>query len=304
MNHIMKKQLLTFIAITVITFVSYAQNTGIGTTTPDASAKLEISSPDKGFLPPRVADIHQIVNPSEGLMIYDISKKCMRYYNSYVWSDCMGGIDYFIPIDCGVTTAVVEVTNAAGDIWMDRNLGASQQATSSTDALSYGDLYQWGRFSDGHQCRTSSTTTTLATTSFPNTGAVWDGLFILQPDPPIDWLTSQDDGLWQGGVEDCNTPCPAGFRVPTKTDFTNEGLNWSSVDAAGAFASPLKFSLSEERDRATGTIVTSVSGYWSSTQGPPSSPETVYVLIIDNANTGINNWRGRANGYAVRCIKD
>ena len=37
------------------------------------------------------------------------------------------------------------VTNpTTGEIWMDRNLGASQVATSSTDAASYGDLYQWG----------------------------------------------------------------------------------------------------------------------------------------------------------------
>jgi hypothetical protein len=37
---------------------------------------------------------------------------------------------------------------------MDRNLGASQVATSSTDPASYGDLYQWGRPADGHQIRT------------------------------------------------------------------------------------------------------------------------------------------------------
>ncbi|MCX8486231.1 MAG: hypothetical protein ORN53_03470, partial [Crocinitomicaceae bacterium] len=34
-------------------------------------------------------------------------------------------------------------------VWMDRNLGASQVATSSNDAASYGDLYQWGRATDG-----------------------------------------------------------------------------------------------------------------------------------------------------------
>jgi len=33
---------------------------------------------------------------------------------------------------------------------MDRNLGATQVATSSTDENSYGDLYQWGRRADGH----------------------------------------------------------------------------------------------------------------------------------------------------------
>jgi len=43
------------------------------------------------------------------------------------------------------------VKSATGKIWMDRNLGASQVATSSTDAAAYGDLYQWGRAADGHE---------------------------------------------------------------------------------------------------------------------------------------------------------
>ena len=35
-----------------------------------------------------------------------------------------------------------------GRTWIDRNLGASQVATSPTDTAAYGDLYQWGT-----QCR-------------------------------------------------------------------------------------------------------------------------------------------------------
>jgi hypothetical protein len=65
-------------------------------------------------------------------------------------------------------TAVVDVVNpATGVTWMDRNLGASRAATSSTDADAYGDLYQWGRAADGHQKRTSSTRTTLSSSDQP-----------------------------------------------------------------------------------------------------------------------------------------
>jgi hypothetical protein len=32
-----------------------------------------------------------------------------------------------------------------GKIWLDRNLGATQAATSRTDSARYGALYQWGR---------------------------------------------------------------------------------------------------------------------------------------------------------------
>jgi hypothetical protein len=49
---------------------------GIGTTTPNASAKLEINATDKGFLPPRVAltstsDAATITTPAIGLFIYN-----------------------------------------------------------------------------------------------------------------------------------------------------------------------------------------------------------------------------------------
>jgi hypothetical protein len=71
----------------------------------------------------------------------------------------------------GITTLVIDVTNpTTGKTWMDRNLGASQVATSSTDVNAYGDLYQWGRGADGHQCRTSPTTTFLSSTDQPGHG--------------------------------------------------------------------------------------------------------------------------------------
>jgi hypothetical protein len=61
------------------------------------------------------------------------------------------------------------VVGANGKIWMDRNLGASRVATSSTDSVGFGDLYQWGRAKDGHQLRTSATTATLASVDKPAT---------------------------------------------------------------------------------------------------------------------------------------
>ena len=47
----MKKQVLI---IALLIFGQIYAQTGIGTTTPHASAKLEVSATDKGFLPPRV----------------------------------------------------------------------------------------------------------------------------------------------------------------------------------------------------------------------------------------------------------
>jgi len=50
--------------------------TGIGTTSPNASAKLDVYSTDKGFLPPRVTLTSAtvaapITSPAEGLLVYN-----------------------------------------------------------------------------------------------------------------------------------------------------------------------------------------------------------------------------------------
>ena len=50
--------------------------TGIGTTTPDASAKLDVSSTNKGFLPPRIAltalnSASPVTSPATGLLIFN-----------------------------------------------------------------------------------------------------------------------------------------------------------------------------------------------------------------------------------------
>jgi hypothetical protein len=69
----MKKVL--FLTVILINFISNAQ-VGIGTTSPHASAALEIETTNKGFLAPRVAltsnsDVATIASPATGLMIYN-----------------------------------------------------------------------------------------------------------------------------------------------------------------------------------------------------------------------------------------
>jgi hypothetical protein len=76
--------------------ISIAQNVGIGTTTPNASAMLEINSSNKGLLLPRVADTSAINNPVKGLMIYGNSSNKLWYYDGSRWQQNAanaGGMD-------------------------------------------------------------------------------------------------------------------------------------------------------------------------------------------------------------------
>ena len=193
-------------------------------------------------------------------------------------------------------TAIVNVINpATGRIWMDRNLGATQAATSSTDAASYGDLYQWGRRSDGHQCRTSPTTVTLSSISQPAHGD-----FILTVSPPYDWRSPQNANLWQG-VNGVNNPCPSGYRIPTDTEINAERLSWSVNTSVGAFTSPLKWPLAGNRDLNFGTLYVVGTGglYWSCTVSGAGSRSMDF-----GSNDGYLNDGVRASGFPVRCIKD
>jgi uncharacterized protein (TIGR02145 family) len=193
-------------------------------------------------------------------------------------------------------TALVDVLNpSTGKTWMDRNLGASQAATSITDAAAYGDLYQWGRLADGHQCRNSPTITERSSSDEPGHGD-----FIRTPSDPRDWRDPQNDNLWQG-VNGVNNPCPAGYRLPTESELNAERLSWSTNNTAGAFASPLKLpgaGLRQPSDGSLSSVGTS-SLCWSSTV----SDNSAAFLTIGSAHASMSIGI-RSIGLSVRCLKD
>jgi len=190
--------------------------------------------------------------------------------------------------------SVNTVIGANGRIWMDRNLGASRVASSSTDVEAYGDLYQWGRGTDGHQMRTSGTTSTLSTADVPG-----NNLFIINPISSFDWLSNQNSNLWQG-VNGVNNPCPMGFRIPTYDEWDAERKSWSSNNSAGAFASPLKLPLVGHR-KNTGllTDVGTNADYWTSTTVALKAYHLGFGVGI-----ALMSSEFRSYGVCVRCIMD
>ncbi|MDD5150997.1 MAG: DUF1566 domain-containing protein [Flavobacterium sp.] len=75
----MKKITLTFLTILFVAGILNAQ-TGIGTTTPDDSAILDVSSSTKGFLFPRMTTLERdaIVNPATGLTIFNLTSNALE----------------------------------------------------------------------------------------------------------------------------------------------------------------------------------------------------------------------------------
>lgn len=64
--------------------ITVTAQTGIGTTTPDSSAKLEVASANKGILIPRMTSAQRdaIANPANGLLVYQTDGIIGFYVNS------------------------------------------------------------------------------------------------------------------------------------------------------------------------------------------------------------------------------
>jgi hypothetical protein len=300
--------LLALSLVLASSLASHAQ-VGIGTSSPNAA--LDVTSTTNGFLPPRMtyAQRNAIATPVQGLMIY--CNDCgangeAQLYNGTAWENLVGGAaaDTFVCGDNvtftynGSSVTYGTVSRSYGGTigtkcWLDRNLGAIQVATSSTDAASYGDLFQWGRGADGHQIRSplGNTTPTLSATDQPA-----HGNFITINSGIYDWRSPQNNNLWQG-VNGLNNPCPSGFRIPTETELNTESTIWSSSGSTGAFASPLKLPMAGLRLCTDGLLYNAGTEgfYWSS---------TVIIINIHNLTSfGMSN-DVRALGFSVRCIKD
>jgi hypothetical protein len=90
-----KMKHLFFLLLILAPFLKATAQTGIGTTTPNASAKLDVYATNKGFLPPRVTltsatDASTIDAPAEGLLVYNVGSVGLQagyyYWNGASWA--------------------------------------------------------------------------------------------------------------------------------------------------------------------------------------------------------------------------
>lgn len=82
----MKK--ITYLFFLFVTTISFSQ-IGIGTTSPDASSALDLSSINSGLLIPRMIESERvgITNPAEGLLVYQTDATAgFYYYDGSTWA--------------------------------------------------------------------------------------------------------------------------------------------------------------------------------------------------------------------------
>ena len=116
---------LFYLVVIIGPFLNSTAQTGIGTTTPNASAKLEVMATDKGFLPPRVAlTASNVFSPivgtssnATGLLVYNTNSAGSApnnvvpgyyYWNGSAWIQISGGLIIDNTKSSGFTLAVTD----------------------------------------------------------------------------------------------------------------------------------------------------------------------------------------------------
>jgi uncharacterized protein (TIGR02145 family) len=199
------------------------------------------------------------------------------------------------------------VTTATGRAWLDRNLGATQVATSSTDAAAYGDYYQWGRPADGHQTKyltnnnSTGFTNTRSATAVPSTD-----LWIQPIDASNDWLSTPDNTLWTGANPATN-PCPAGFRIPTEAEWSAENIaNVGATFQTNGLKLTLPGMLTNfSSGGASYTAKGSYGQYLTQTAYTTSPNGGARYFGVNGSNQAwFDQNYTKSNGMSVRCIQN
>lgn len=95
----MKKHLLTLVFLTIL-FGTNAQNVGIGTTTPNASALLDLNSTSRGLLLPRLNNTQMfgIQSPASGLVVFNTNYNELYHYNGTSWHSIINSSYWIRPL--------------------------------------------------------------------------------------------------------------------------------------------------------------------------------------------------------------
>ncbi|WP_298064383.1 DUF4906 domain-containing protein [uncultured Rikenella sp.] len=253
-----------------------------------------------------------------------------------VWSWHLWITDYDPVMDYAGALQVGEMHQYTG--WMkdnakfimDRNLGA---ASGPYGIGSWGLLYQWGRKdpfvgaagaaprawyvpdgSGGFRAATEADIPKVAAGAGVNNiyNAVMNVTTYYANGTDGDW-TARNDGLWQDNTKTLFDPCPVGWRVPRSgiwENVTTANAVWEATHGAGntgvrlwniVLGGPAWYPAQGYRDGGSGNVTggTVSAADWSSTAS--GSGATAWSISNPVQLPGAG---ARANGYAVRCVKE
>ena len=280
---------------------------GIGTSTPNNAALVDLASDTRGFLPPRMTttQMNSIINPPAGLMVYNTT------INSMCWHD---GTSWVIGTNkdgksCGtVTVGGMTYTSVIIGLqcWMRENLnigtailGNEPQSNNPTiekycydnyapNCDSYGGLYQWNELMN-------------YTSSGNGNPSQRQGIC-----PPGWHLPSDAEWCQMEYYLDVVISCSAtGWRGKNAGGkMKREGIDWwvfpntGATNSSGFTAYPGGY-----RDLdGIFTNLTHTTHFWTSEENTPTGSWSRY-LSYDKAEAG-RDISDKNYGFSARCAKD
>ena len=284
------KKIILLLAVFSFIVSGRAQNVGIGTTIPDASAQLDVSSTTKGFLPPRMTAAQRtaISSPTNGLLVYQTDAPIGFYfYKGGVWTSLSETTTY----PNGTATPVLTICCQS---WMTRNLDVDKYRNGDP-IPNVTDPAAWAALTTGAYCYYNNDSATYAATygKLYNFYAVNDprGLAPEGWHIPTDfeWTTLENclggAAVAGGAMKEIGTT----HWVTPNTGATNisgfTGLPGGFRNLQGAFFN------------------VGLNGYWrSSTES--STTTAWYRWLFNNAGNIDRVSTSKKNGFSVRCLRD
>ncbi|WP_347926351.1 cell wall anchor protein [Pontimicrobium sp. SW4] len=88
------KKILLVLLITIFSNISVTAQIGIGTSAPDASSILDMTSTTQGVLAPRMTTAQRLAisNPAKGLLVFDIDSNSFYFFNGGSWEELKGAV--------------------------------------------------------------------------------------------------------------------------------------------------------------------------------------------------------------------
>ena len=280
----MKKIQLFLYVIVLLIYIPAFSQVGIGTATPAASAKLDITSTTQGLLPPRMTTTQRdaITSPAEGLVIYNTTTKGLEFKSSTGW----------VSLTTATTVNYPSVLIGA-QYWMEKNLEVTTYRNG--DPIPYvTDATAWAALTTGAWCYYNND---------PANASLYGKLY--------NWYA----------VNDPRGLAPAGWHVPTDDELTTLSTTlggdavaggkmkvagttrWTAPNTGADNSSGFAGLPSGHRFNNGSFNYVGFYGYWWST--PENSATNAWSRNLDYNDGNIRrNLNFKQYGFPVRCLRD
>jgi hypothetical protein len=283
------KTLFLAIAVIFATTITNAQtNLGVGTATPDASAKLDVTSTTQGMLVPRMLASQRtaIATPATGLLVYQTDGTAGFYFNSGTpavpnWTNLSGGDNL------GNHTATTNLTMGGNSITGANNITATGTATLGGNAYptntgTNGQILKtngagalsWGSASGG-----GATLQLLATKNAPVTTSIGSSLVL--PDAVTFQTISASSALTGGNTWTSDNTFTvgaggAGIYLVSVNLVGNNGIGPNpSIDVNGD-------GINQNSNSFYGTAVVNAITFMNGTRSRGLMTQLIYLNVGDN----------------------